>query len=144
MFLANLRAIIAVMSEITAVPKLAIFSIISIVLTSFLYSHYTLKTGSCQEKCELFLSVDSFFITCYNKREVINMLYYKIDVLGALKEKGYSTYRIRQEKIIGEAQVTKIRNGEIASKEVLNKLCALLDMQPGDILGYRPDEKDTR
>ncbi|MCI7304116.1 MAG: helix-turn-helix transcriptional regulator [Clostridiales Family XIII bacterium] len=68
------------------------------------------------------------------------MLYYKIDVLGALKEKGYSTYRIRQEKIIGEAQVTKIRNGEIASKEVLNKLCALLDMQPGDILGYRPDE----
>lgn len=70
------------------------------------------------------------------------MLYYKINVFDALKEKGYSSYWIRQKKLIGEQQMTKIRNGEIASKEVLNILCGLLECQPGDIIGYRKDLND--
>ncbi len=70
------------------------------------------------------------------------MLYYKIDVLQALKEKGYTSYLIRQKKLIGEQQMTKIRNGEIASKEVLNVLCGLLDCQPGDIIGYQKHSSD--
>lgn len=64
------------------------------------------------------------------------MLKYKINVLEALKVKGYSSYKIRKEKLIGEAQLTKIRNGEIASKETLNTICKLLQCQPGDILEY--------
>ena len=44
------------------------------------------------------------------------MLKYKIDVLEALKEKGYSSYKIRKDKLIGEAQLTKIRSGDIARK----------------------------
>lgn len=64
------------------------------------------------------------------------MLKYKIDVLESLKEKGYTSYKIRQEKLIGEAQLTKIRKGEIASKETLNTICKLLGYQPGDILEY--------
>ncbi len=64
------------------------------------------------------------------------MLKYKIDVLEALKEKGYTSYRIRKDKLIGEAQLTKIRNGDIASKETLNTICKLLNCQPGDILKY--------
>ena len=48
------------------------------------------------------------------------MLKYKIDVLEAMKEKGYTSYKIRKEKLIDEAQLTKIRSGEIASKETLN------------------------
>lgn len=64
------------------------------------------------------------------------MLKYKIDVLEALKEKGYSSYKIRKDKLIGESQLTKIRSGEIASKETLNTICGLLDCQPGDILEY--------
>ena len=67
------------------------------------------------------------------------MLKYKIDILEALKEKGYTSYKIRQDKLIGEAQLTKIRSGEIASKETLNTLCRLLDCQPGDLLEYIPD-----
>ena len=47
------------------------------------------------------------------------MLKYKIDVLEAMKEKGYTSYKIRKEKLIDEAQLTKIRSGEIASKETL-------------------------
>lgn len=70
------------------------------------------------------------------------MLKYRIDILQALKEIGFSSYKIRKEKIIGEQQMQKIRIGEIASKDTLNTLCRLLDCQPGDILEYVPDQPD--
>lgn len=68
------------------------------------------------------------------------MLKYKIDILEKLKEQGYSTYKLRKDKLIGEAQIQKIRDGEIASKETLNTICKLLSCQPGDILEYIDDE----
>ena len=61
---------------------------------------------------------------------------YKIDILVALKEKGYSSARIRNEKLIGQAYLTQIRNGEIVSTACLAKLCKLLECQPGDLLEY--------
>ena len=70
------------------------------------------------------------------------MLKYKIDILEALKEKGYTSYRIRKDKLIGEAQLTKIRSGDIASKETLNTICRLLDCQPGDILEYVKSDQE--
>ena len=68
------------------------------------------------------------------------MLEYKIDILEELKKKDYTTYRLRKDKLMGEAQVQKIRQGEIASKETLNTICRLLECQPGDILEYVPDD----
>lgn len=70
------------------------------------------------------------------------MLRYKIDILDALKQVGFSSYKIRKDKLIGEAQIQKIRIGEIASKDTLNTICRLLNCQPGDILEYVPDEPD--
>lgn len=67
------------------------------------------------------------------------MLKYKIDILEALKAQGYSTYRIRKEKLIGEAQIQKIRTGDIVSKDTLNTICRLLNCQPGDIIEYIAD-----
>ncbi len=67
---------------------------------------------------------------------------YKINVLAALKEKGYTTSRIRKEKLIGEATVQRLRHNQSVSYEVLAKLCELLDCQPGDILEYVPDEHE--
>ena len=61
---------------------------------------------------------------------------YKIDVLSALKEAGYSTYRLRQDKLFGERTIQKFRKGEIVSTENLSLICQLLDCQPGDILKY--------
>ena len=61
---------------------------------------------------------------------------YKIDVLEALKNAGYSTYKIRQEKIFGERVVTRLRHRESVSYDVLAKICELLHCQPGDILEY--------
>ena len=64
------------------------------------------------------------------------MLRYKIDVLEELKNKGYSSYKLRKEKLMGEAQIQKIRDNELVSKETLNTICKLLYCQPGDILEY--------
>lgn len=68
---------------------------------------------------------------------------YKIDVLDALKQAGYNTYRIRQEKLIGESMLQKIRCGQMVSWSVLDTICGLLHCQPGDILVYTPEEGEA-
>ena len=64
---------------------------------------------------------------------------YKIDVLAALKEKGYSTYKLRKDKILGESVIQQLRNGEPVSWNNMSKLCELLTCQPGDIMEYIDD-----
>ena len=64
------------------------------------------------------------------------MLKYKIDVLEALKQKGYSTYVIRQNNILGQATITSLNNGKSISWQNIDKICELLECQPGDILEY--------
>ena len=65
---------------------------------------------------------------------------YKFDILEALKSKGYSSYRIRQEKIFGQKTLQDFRNGTVVlSADCLEKLCSLLDCQIGDILEYTPN-----
>lgn len=67
------------------------------------------------------------------------MIRYKIDVLSALKNIGYSTYKIQKEKIFNQSQLQQIRDNKILTQDAMNKLCSLLDCQPGDILEYIPD-----
>lgn len=64
---------------------------------------------------------------------------YKIDVLTALKEKGYTSYRLRKEKLLGERVIQQLRDKSPVSWEVLTRLCQLLGCQPGDLLEYRED-----
>ena len=65
---------------------------------------------------------------------------YKINVLEALKKKGFSTYRMRKEKIFGERVIQQLRVGDPVSWEVLTRLCGLLECQPGDLLQFTPDD----
>ena len=65
---------------------------------------------------------------------------YKTDVLAALKEKGYTTYRIRKERLLSESTVQKLRNRNPVAWENLETLCELLHCQPGDLVEYLPDE----
>lgn len=71
------------------------------------------------------------------------MIKYKIDIIQALKQVGYSTYKIRKEKIFTESQLQQIRDHKLLTQEALNKVCTLLDCQPGDILEYIPDGTQT-
>lgn len=71
------------------------------------------------------------------------MIKYKIDIIQALKNKGYSTYKIRKEKIFNESQLQQIRDNKLLTQDALNRLCILLNCQPGDILEYIPDGSET-
>lgn len=61
---------------------------------------------------------------------------YKFEVLSALKEHGFTTYRIRKEKLLSESTVQKLRKQEPLAWENIETLCRLLDCQPSDILEY--------
>jgi len=68
---------------------------------------------------------------------------YKIDVIEALKNKGYSTYRIRKEKLFGEGTVQDFRKGKVVlSADCIEKLCKILDLQIGDIMEYVEDTEE--
>lgn len=66
-------------------------------------------------------------------------LRYKIDVLAALKEAGYSSYMLRKEKLLSESTLQKLRDGIIVSTDVIEQLCGLLNCQPGDLLEHKAE-----
>lgn len=68
------------------------------------------------------------------------MLVYKINVIETLKESGYNSTRILKEGVISQAAMQKLRNGEMIGIKTLEKLCEVLDMQPGNIIKH-VDEK---
>lgn len=64
------------------------------------------------------------------------MLAYKINVLETLKEAGYTTTRLRKEKLLNESAIQYIREGKPVGAKALDNICMLLDMQPGNIIKY--------
>nr|MDE5991486.1 helix-turn-helix transcriptional regulator [Oscillospiraceae bacterium]MDE6600370.1 helix-turn-helix transcriptional regulator [Oscillospiraceae bacterium]MDE7302294.1 helix-turn-helix transcriptional regulator [Oscillospiraceae bacterium] len=63
-------------------------------------------------------------------------------LLELMKQRGITSYTIRQNNIIGQATLQKIKNGGDIDTRTIAKLCKLLDCQPGDILEYVPDENE--
>lgn len=64
---------------------------------------------------------------------------YRLDVLAALKDAGYTTYRLRKEKLLPEGTIQHLRDGAGINFDSLAVICQLLAKQPGDILKYVPD-----
>ena len=63
-------------------------------------------------------------------------LRYKINILNALKEKGYNTNRIRTEGLFSQSTLQKLREGKGLSWENIERICGLLECQPGDLIEY--------
>ena len=62
-------------------------------------------------------------------------------LLMLLEENGYTSYRIRQEKLMGQGTLTAIKNGTGGlDAKTLNRLCKVLNCQPGDLMEYVDDE----
>ena len=61
---------------------------------------------------------------------------FKIDVLEALKAKGYTTYVLRKENILSQSTLQKLREGKGLSWENIERICGLLECQPGDLTEY--------
>ena len=58
---------------------------------------------------------------------------YKVDIMAELKKKGYSSTKIREEKLIGQSYLQQIRHGELVSWKTIDTICSLLECQPGDL-----------
>lgn len=65
---------------------------------------------------------------------------YKIDVLAALKEKGFNTNILRKDKLLAEGVIQALREEKPISWANISKLCKLLNCQPGDIMEYVEEE----
>ena len=54
-----------------------------------------------------------------------------------LKAKGYTTYKIRQEKLIGQGTLTAIKKGTGGlDAKTIARLCEVLECQHGDLMEY--------
>lgn len=63
----------------------------------------------------------------------------KVDMLAALKASGFTSYKLRKCRLLGEATMSKLRQGGLPSWGELDTICCLLNLQPGDLLEYVPD-----
>ena len=70
-------------------------------------------------------------------------LKYRIDVLQALKDKGYHPYRLRKEKLLAESTIQKLREGKPINWANIAQICELLECQPNVFLEHLP-EHDTQ
>ena len=61
---------------------------------------------------------------------------YKVDVLEELNKKGYSSTKIRNDKLIGQSYLQQLRHNELVSWKTLDTICGLLDCQLGDLIEY--------
>lgn len=62
------------------------------------------------------------------------MIRYKIDVVQALKDHGFTPGRINDERLLPGQTMTNLRKGKMISMDTLNKLCCMLRCQPGDLV----------
>ena len=62
-----------------------------------------------------------------------------------LKQKGLKKYDLRKDKVIGVATLENMRTGRrhIDTRSI-EKLCAYLNCQPGDIMEYVPEEETNK
>lgn len=59
---------------------------------------------------------------------------YKINILETLKEKGYTTYYIRKNKLLSESTLQRLRNNQTVSMTSLLTIANLLKMNITDII----------
>ena len=66
---------------------------------------------------------------------------YKIDILEALKSKGYNTNKLRKEKLLSESVIQGLRENRYITLPNISTICSLLECQPGDLLEFVPGKK---
>ena len=71
-----------------------------------------------------------------------NMYKYKIDVMKALSEKGFTSTRMRKEKILSEATMQNLRKQKGITTDTLNTICVILRCQPSDVLEIVPTDEE--
>lgn len=65
-------------------------------------------------------------------------------ILEKLKDAGYTTYKLRKDKLIPEGTIQRIREGKPITTETLGVICELLNCNVEDILEYVREEKEEK
>lgn len=73
-----------------------------------------------------------------NQRGEVMIVFDKLWVV--MKEKGVSTYQLREKCGIDSKTVRRLRANDNMETKTLNKLCSALDCRLEDIAEYLPDE----
>lgn len=61
-----------------------------------------------------------------------------------LEKNGWTTYKIRKEKLIGQGTLTALKNGTGGlDSKTISRICKTLNCQPGDIMEYVPDDNQS-
>lgn len=69
---------------------------------------------------------------------------YTVNIIDELKNKGFTTYRIRKEKLLSEGTIQKFRNNDTnVTLGNIDIICKLLDCQPADIIEYVEETKKS-
>lgn len=69
------------------------------------------------------------------------MIRYKIDILYALKCRGFSSTFLRHNKILSESAMSSLRHNNPVSFVTLDRICALLGRDVSELIEFVPDEK---
>ena len=65
-----------------------------------------------------------------------------VDVMQKLADSGWTSYRLRKERVLPEGTLTRLRAGRSITLATVDVLCRLCSCQPGDLLRYIPDERE--
>ena len=77
------------------------------------------------------------------EKEVIKVLEYKINVFQELKSLGITTTTAKKTGLFSQSVMKKFKNSDTSiTLDNLNRLCAVLEMQPRDIIKYVETEED--
>ena len=70
------------------------------------------------------------------------MFKYKIGVMKSLSDHGFTSSRMRKEKILSEATMQNLRKGKGITTDTLNTICIILRCQPSDVLEIVPTDEE--
>ena len=72
------------------------------------------------------------------------MIKFKLDIVHALADVGINTYTCKQTgKPFAQGTFQQLKKGKTITTDTLDKLCEALNLQPGDLIEYIPDNEQN-
>lgn len=68
---------------------------------------------------------------------------WRVDPLQLLKDKGYTTYRIRKEKLFSESTVQKLRHKQMISLQEMDTVCTITEKSIGKLIIHVKEKDGT-
>ena len=67
---------------------------------------------------------------------------WRSNVMEALRTAGYSTYYLQKKRLLSAEVCVALTQGDMVTLPTIDKICALLHCQPGDLIAYDYSDAD--